>query len=159
MQPLRAPPATQPESDESKGRRPPRFGYVSAPSFMSPGLKPFRFFFPSRGDTQYVFFILPPTADALRSRLTSRAADAADVIAKRMAKAGSELSHYPEYDYIVINRDLDKSIAEVRAILTAERLRPVDGEQALHRAADRRADGAGGVAHRLGPGRPDPAST
>ena len=68
-------------------------------------------------------FILPPTIDALRQRLTTRAADSADVIAGRMAKAASELSHFPEYDYVVINENLDESIAQVRAILTGERRR------------------------------------
>jgi len=68
-------------------------------------------------------FILPPTIDALRRRLTTRAADSAEVIAGRMAKASSELSHFPEYDYVVINENLDESIARVRAILTAERQR------------------------------------
>ena len=68
-------------------------------------------------------FILPPTIDALRQRLTTRAADSAEVIAGRMAKAASELSHFPEYDYVVINENLDDSIAQVRAILTAERRR------------------------------------
>jgi guanylate kinase len=68
-------------------------------------------------------FILPPTTEALRQRLTSRAADSSEVITGRMAKAASELSHFPEYDYVVVNRDLDDSIAKVRAILTAERQR------------------------------------
>jgi guanylate kinase len=68
-------------------------------------------------------FILPPSIDALRKRLTTRAADSAEVIAGRMSKAASELSHFREYDYIVVNRDLDESIAKVRAILIAERQR------------------------------------
>jgi guanylate kinase len=68
-------------------------------------------------------FILPPEIDALRQRLTARAADSPEVIAGRMAKAASELSHFPEYDYVVVNEDLDESIARVRAILTAERQR------------------------------------
>jgi guanylate kinase len=68
-------------------------------------------------------FVLPPAIDALRQRLTSRAADSPEVIAGRMAKAASELSHFPEYDYVVVNEDLDESIAKVRAILTAERQR------------------------------------
>jgi guanylate kinase len=68
-------------------------------------------------------FILPPSTDALRQRLTGRAADSPDVIASRMAKASSELSHFPEYDYVVVNHDLDESIAKVRAILNAERQR------------------------------------
>ena len=53
----------------------------------------------------------------------TRAADSPEVIAGRMAKAASELSHFPEYDYVVVNRDLDESVARVRAILTAERQR------------------------------------
>ncbi|HEX4507034.1 MAG TPA: guanylate kinase [Alphaproteobacteria bacterium] len=68
-------------------------------------------------------FILPPSADALRQRLTTRAADSPQVIAGRMSKAASELSHFREYDYIVVNRDLDESIAKVRTILVAERQR------------------------------------
>ena len=68
-------------------------------------------------------FVLPPTAGELRRRLTQRAADSDEVIAKRMAKAASEVSHYAEYDYVIINHDLAQSIAKVRAILTAERLR------------------------------------
>ena len=68
-------------------------------------------------------FILPPSTDALRQRLTTRAADSPEVIAGRMAKAASELSHFPEYDYVVVNHDLNESIAKVRAILTAERQR------------------------------------
>ena len=68
-------------------------------------------------------FVLPPTAGELRRRLTQRAADSDEVIAKRMAKAASEVSHYAEYDYVIINHDLAQSIAQVRAILTAERLR------------------------------------
>jgi len=68
-------------------------------------------------------FVLPPRAEELRRRLTTRAADSAEVIAGRMAKAASEMSHFPEYDYVVINQELEKSVAEVRAILTAERLR------------------------------------
>jgi len=68
-------------------------------------------------------FILPPTAAELKRRLTVRAADSAEVIAGRMAQAASEISHYREYDYVVINHDLTHSIEEVRAILTAERLK------------------------------------
>jgi guanylate kinase len=68
-------------------------------------------------------FILPPSTDELERRLEARAQDSAEVVAGRMAKAADEMSHYPEYDYIVVNRDIDDSIAEVRAVLTAERLR------------------------------------
>ena len=68
-------------------------------------------------------FILPPTGDELKRRLTQRAADSPEVIAGRMAKAPSEMSHFPEYDYVVVNRDLDQAVGEVRTILHAERLR------------------------------------
>ncbi len=68
-------------------------------------------------------FILPPTAAELKRRLTQRAADSPEVIAGRMAKAGSEMSHFAEYDYVLVNSDLAASIATVRAILTAERQR------------------------------------
>jgi guanylate kinase len=74
-------------------------------------------------DDLVTIFILPPTGDELRRRLTMRAADSAEVIAGRMAKAAGEISHYREYDYVVVNADLAQSIAEVRAILTAERLK------------------------------------
>ena len=68
-------------------------------------------------------FILPPSTVELEKRLKTRAQDPESVVAQRMAKAADEMSHYFEYDYIVINRDLARSVAEVQAILTAERLR------------------------------------
>jgi guanylate kinase len=68
-------------------------------------------------------FILPPDADSLRTRLIGRNQDAATVIAKRMAEAGREISHWPEYDYVVVNENVDAAHKEVVAILTAERLR------------------------------------
>lgn len=68
-------------------------------------------------------FILPPSREALHQRLVSRAQDSADVVASRMAKASDEIGHYREYDYIVVNEDLDLSVGSVRAILAAERLR------------------------------------
>ena len=68
-------------------------------------------------------FILPPSTAELDRRLRSRAQDPAEVVAARMAKASDEMSHWPEYDYIVVNRDVDASVAEVQAVLTAERLR------------------------------------
>jgi guanylate kinase len=68
-------------------------------------------------------FILPPTADSLRQRLIKRAQDSSAVIAKRMAEASHEISHWPEYDYVVINDDVEESHRMVTAILTAERLR------------------------------------
>jgi guanylate kinase len=68
-------------------------------------------------------FILPPTPDSLRTRLISRAQDSSTVIAKRMAEAAHEISHWPEYDYVIINDTLDLAQAQVVSILTAERLR------------------------------------
>ncbi len=68
-------------------------------------------------------FILPPSTPELERRLKRRAQDSDEVVARRMQEAADELSHYPEYDYIVVNRDMDRSVAEVQAILTAERLR------------------------------------
>jgi guanylate kinase len=68
-------------------------------------------------------FILPPAVAELERRLRERAQDSPDVVAKRMAKAGDEMSHWPEYDYIVVNHTLATSVASVQAILTAERLR------------------------------------
>ena len=68
-------------------------------------------------------FILPPSTRELERRLKKRAQDPAHVVDKRMAKAMDEISHYPEYDYIVINSDLSESVKSVRSILHAERLK------------------------------------
>lgn len=68
-------------------------------------------------------FILPPSRSELERRLHGRAQDADAVVRARMAKAGDEMSHWAEYDYIVVNRMLDVAVAEVLAILQAERLR------------------------------------
>lgn len=68
-------------------------------------------------------FILPPSTEELDRRLRSRAQDTAAVVAERMAKAADEMSHWPEYDYIVVNHDVATSVAQVQAVLTAERLR------------------------------------
>ncbi len=68
-------------------------------------------------------FILPPTVGELERRLKRRAQDSHDIIGSRMAKAAGEMSHWPEYDYVIINRDKDEAFAEVQAILAAERLK------------------------------------
>jgi guanylate kinase len=68
-------------------------------------------------------FVLPPSIKELERRLHSRAQDDDDIIGRRMAKAADEMSHWAEYDYVVINRDLDRAFAEVQAILAAERLK------------------------------------
>ena len=68
-------------------------------------------------------FILPPSTEDLERRLHSRAQDPDEVVRDRMAKAADEMSHYSEYDYIVVNEDVEASVAAVRSILRAERLR------------------------------------
>ena len=68
-------------------------------------------------------FVLPPSTAELEKRLITRAQDSAEVVAGRMARAADEMSHYPEYDYIIVNHDLDQSIDSVHTILKAERLR------------------------------------
>ncbi|MEZ5666227.1 MAG: guanylate kinase [Alphaproteobacteria bacterium] len=68
-------------------------------------------------------FILPPSTVELERRLRSRAQDPDEVVAQRMAKAADEMSHYAEYDYIIVNTDFEDSVASVQAILRAERLR------------------------------------
>ena len=68
-------------------------------------------------------FILPPSHDELERRLRTRASDSEDVVAGRMAKAADEISHWPEYDYVIVNTDLDKALSDVQAVLNAERLK------------------------------------
>lgn len=68
-------------------------------------------------------FILPPSAEELRLRLINRAQDSAATVAKRMAKAADEISHWPEYDYVIINEDLNAAARQIDSILTAERLK------------------------------------
>jgi guanylate kinase len=68
-------------------------------------------------------FILPPSAEELRDRLVRRAQDAASVVAKRMAEASNEISHWAEYDYVLINDDIERCDAAITSILHAERLR------------------------------------
>ena len=74
------------------------------------------------GDVVSVF-ILPPSAEALEDRLKTRAEDSDEVVLRRMRGASNEIQHWHEYDYIVVNYDIDRSITAVRAILAAERLR------------------------------------
>ncbi len=68
-------------------------------------------------------FILPPSRAALRQRLTGRGQDSAEVIERRMAAALDELSHYVEFDYLVINDQFETALTELRAILIAQRQR------------------------------------
>lgn len=68
-------------------------------------------------------FILPPSHQDLERRLRTRAQDPEDVVRGRMAKAAQEMSHWPEYDYIVVNSEVEEAVARVEAILQAERVR------------------------------------
>jgi guanylate kinase len=68
-------------------------------------------------------FVLPPSHDELERRLRARAQDSDEVVGKRMAKAADEISHWPEYDYVIVNSDLDFALFKVRSILEAERAR------------------------------------
>ena len=85
--------------------------------------------------------ILPPSTGELVRRLRLRAQDPEEVVASRMAEAGDEISHWPEYDYVVVNDELDACVGKVRAILVAERLRR------------KRQTGLPGFVERLGAGR------
>ena len=67
-------------------------------------------------------FVLPPSIPDLEQRLRTRAQDSDEVIRGRMAKAADEMSHWAEYDYVIINTDIDHAFAQVRSILAAERL-------------------------------------
>jgi len=68
-------------------------------------------------------FVLPPSKDALEARLRSRAQDSDAVVAQRMAKSAEEMSHWPEYAYVIVNDDLERSVADAQAIVIAERLK------------------------------------
>jgi len=68
-------------------------------------------------------FMLPPSMPALEARLRTRAQDSATVVADRMAKSAEEMSHWSEYEYVIVNRAIDESVLLVQAIVTAERLR------------------------------------
>ncbi|UYN97318.1 MAG: guanylate kinase [Enhydrobacter sp.] len=75
-----------------------------------------------KGDLVTVF-ILPPSTRDLEKRLLTRAQDSKEIVAQRMGKAADEMSHYAEYDYVIVNRDIGTSLSNLKAILTAERLK------------------------------------
>lgn len=75
------------------------------------------------GDDVVKVFILPPSREELERRLRQRAQDSEDVVQRRMAKADAEISHWAEYDYVIVNYDLDESEKLLSAILFAERLK------------------------------------
>ena len=68
-------------------------------------------------------FILPPSIKELERRLRARAQDSEEVIAGRMAKSRNEISHWPEYDYVLVNDDLDETEQDLKNIITSERMR------------------------------------
>jgi guanylate kinase len=68
-------------------------------------------------------FILPPSTAELERRLKTRAQDSDEVVARRMAKAAQEISHWAEYDYVLVNDDLGESLSRIQSILKAERLK------------------------------------
>jgi guanylate kinase len=74
-------------------------------------------------DDLVTVFILPPSTRDLERRLITRAQDSPDIVAQRMAKAADEMSHWAEYDYAIINRDIATSLMELKSVLTAERLK------------------------------------
>jgi len=79
----------------------------------------------NRRDDLVSIFILPPSMQELESRLKNRAQDTEEVIKNRMAKAANEISHWHAYDYVVVNADVEESLAKVRSILNAERQRRI----------------------------------
>jgi guanylate kinase len=75
------------------------------------------------GEDLVRIFLLPPSMKELERRLHARGTDSDGVIADRMARAESEISHWAEYDYVLINRDADACLAQIRTIIAAERLK------------------------------------
>lgn len=74
-------------------------------------------------DDLVTIFVLPPSLSALEARLKTRAQDSDEVVAARMAKAREEMSHWSEYDYVIVNDDLQKSVEQAEAIIAAERIK------------------------------------
>ena len=77
------------------------------------------------GEDVVSVFILPPSKDELEKRLRNRGQDSISIVKKRMSEASSEITHWAEYDYVVINYDLDKSVTSVLDILKAERMKRI----------------------------------
>jgi len=75
------------------------------------------------GEDLVRIFILPPSMEELERRLRTRATDSDEVVAFRMARAASEISHWAEYDYVLINRDMEACLVQVEAIVAAERMK------------------------------------
>jgi guanylate kinase len=75
------------------------------------------------GEDLVTIFILPPSMSELERRLRERGTDSEDVIRDRMSRASSEISHWPEYEYVLVNTDADRCLDQVRSIVAAERLK------------------------------------
>jgi guanylate kinase len=82
-------------------------------------------------------FILPPSMKELRARLERRAEDEAEVIAKRLVNARNEITRWPIYDYVIVNEDIQAALAEVKAILIAERLKRARSAQGINAFVER----------------------
>lgn len=80
---------------------------------------------PDFGEHLVTIFLLPPSMQELEQRLHSRGQDSKDVIADRMRRAADEIDHWAEYEYVLVNRDMDRCLEQVRAIVTAERSKRV----------------------------------
>ena len=83
-------------------------------------------------DSQSIF-ILPPSLDALKERLTGRGQDSDEVINRRMKDAVSEMSHYAEFDFLLVNDDFDTALQELRCIFSANRLRQLQQERSIEK--------------------------
>src|SRR3954454_7164928 len=80
---------------------------------------------PDFGEHLVTIFLLPPSLNELEQRLNSRGQDSSEVIADRMRRAADEIDHWAEYEYVLVNRDMDACLDQVRAIVTAERSKRV----------------------------------
>ena len=80
---------------------------------------------PDFGEHLVTIFLLPPSMDELERRLRARGTDSEEVIAERMRRAADEIDHWAEYEYVLVNRNMEKCLARVRAIVTAERSKRV----------------------------------
>ena len=78
------------------------------------------------GELVVSIFVLPPSMKELEKRLKLRGQDSEEIISNRMAQASSEITHYDEYDYVLINKDFDKTLSRIYTIIAAERLRHFD---------------------------------
>jgi guanylate kinase len=92
------------------------------------------------GEDLVSIFLLPPSMEELEHRLEERGTDSDETIADRMSRAGAEISHWPEYEYVLVNSDVDECLAQVRAIVAAERLKK-----------DRRTDLVASIRDLIGP--------